>query len=332
MRHFMSSMTHTRHIWSIILAGGEGERTRPFIQQWLGHALPKQYCAFVGTRSMLKHTWDRADRISPRNQKVTVISRHHREKAWSHFDPPPAGQILLQPRNCDTAAGVFLPLTYVRALNPQATVVLFPSDHFVYPEDRFLDIVRRAIRATEVLRDRLILLGVRSSGLELEYGWIQANGVIGWSGGVEVRQVRAFLEKPDLETGLTAIASGALWNTLVLAVKVDTMWELGWQCFPEVMERFEELEHTIGSNIEGQTLDRIYQEMPRRNFSSDLLQRVPERIGVIEVKDVVWSDWGRPERIAETLRLLGKQPAFPNTLVSEHSPSVARSRMREVVL
>lgn len=270
MRHFMSSMTHMRHIWSIILAGGEGERTRPFIQQWLGHALPKQYCAFVGTRSMLKHTWDRADRISSPKQKITVISRHHREKAWSHFDPSPTGQIVLQPRNCDTAAGVFLPLTYVRTVNPQATLVLFLSDHFVYPEDRFLDIVRRAIRATDVLRDRLILLGVRPSGLELEYGWIETAGVLGWSGGVEVRQIRAFFEKPDLAGGLTTMARGALWNTLVLAAKVDTMWELGWRCFPEIMERFEELESAIGTNAEGQTLDRIYQEMPRRNFSADL--------------------------------------------------------------
>ena len=45
-------------LWSIILAGGEGERTRPFIEQWLGGHKPKQYCTFVGKRSMLQHTLD----------------------------------------------------------------------------------------------------------------------------------------------------------------------------------------------------------------------------------------------------------------------------------
>ncbi len=40
-------------LWSIVLAGGEGERLRPFVERWLGRHRPKQYCAFVGTRSML---------------------------------------------------------------------------------------------------------------------------------------------------------------------------------------------------------------------------------------------------------------------------------------
>jgi mannose-1-phosphate guanylyltransferase len=63
-------------LWSIILAGGEGERLRPLMQRWLGQHKPKQYCTFVGTRSMLQHTLDRADQISDPEQKVTVIAGH----------------------------------------------------------------------------------------------------------------------------------------------------------------------------------------------------------------------------------------------------------------
>lgn len=78
--------THSlRHTWSIILAGGEGERLRPFIQRWLGVPIPKQYCTFVGTRSMLQHTWDRADRVTPPEQKVTVVSRHHPPQVWAQL-------------------------------------------------------------------------------------------------------------------------------------------------------------------------------------------------------------------------------------------------------
>lgn len=53
-----------RTLWSVRLVGGEGERTRPFMEQWLGCHLPKQYCSFVGTRSMFQHTWDRADQLN----------------------------------------------------------------------------------------------------------------------------------------------------------------------------------------------------------------------------------------------------------------------------
>ena len=109
----------TDHLWSIVLAGGEGERTRPFIEKWLGYPLPKQYCTFVGTRSMLQHTLDRADQLSCRDQKVTVVSRTHHQQAWKHLEKQVAGQVILQPRNCNTGAGIFLPLTYVLGMGPQ---------------------------------------------------------------------------------------------------------------------------------------------------------------------------------------------------------------------
>ena len=307
----------TDHLWSIVLAGGEGERTRPFIEQWLGYPLPKQYCTFVGTRSMLRHTLDRADQLSFKDQKVTVVSRTHRQQAWPHLEHQGAGQVILQPRNCNTAAGIFLPLTYVLARDLHATVVIYPSDHFVYPESRFVAAVQRAVRAAEILRDRLIVLGVRPTCLELEYGWLEVGVPIGWSTGACVQQVRSFIEKPEALTGLAAMAGGALWNTLVCATKAETLWNLGWRCFPEVMKRFDQLRKSIGTPQESQILDTIYRDMPHRNFSSDLLQCVPECVGVMKMEEVLWSDWGHPRRIVETLRTIGKEAAFSDVRSKE---------------
>lgn len=298
-------------LWSIILAGGEGERTRPFIEQWLGYHKPKQYCTFVGRRSMLQHTWDRADRLAPSTQKITVIAPTHRSQIWPQLGSRSAGHILMQPRNRDTAAGIFLPLTYVRAWDPTGTVVLYPSDHFVFPEDRFIETVRSAILAAESVKNRVILLGVQPDGLELDYGWIESGALLPSQSNAPLRKILGFLEKPDARQGRAALATGALWNTLVLTARVQTLWELGWQCVPDVMMLFEQLGHAIGTSAEGPTLDSIYQAMPIRNFSSDLLQQVPNRLGVMELTDVLWSDWGRPERIAETLQELAKTPAFP---------------------
>lgn len=306
-------------LWSIILAGGDGERTRPFIEKWLGYPKPKQYCTFVGTRSMRQHTLDRADRLGAPHQKITVVSQAHQRYASEALAGQQAGQVILEPDYCGTGAGIFLPLTYVRAWDPKATVVIFPSDHFVFPEDRFMEAVERATCASHILQDRILLLGVRPTHLELDYHWMNVGGILGWSGGSCVRQVDSFLHQPGRIQVLNAMANGALWNSLVIVAKVETLWKLGWQYLPVVMERFERLGKAIGSSHEGQMLRQLYQKMPVLNFSAELLQRVPERLGMIEVEDVLWSDWETPDRIFDSLNVLGKEPMFPSEMVTTRS-------------
>jgi len=306
-------------LWSIILAGGDGELTRPFIEQWLGYPKPKQYCTFVGTRSMLQHALDRADRLGAPHQKVTVVAQNHQGYASEALEGQQAGQVILEPDDCGTGAQIFLPLTYIRAWDRNATVVIFPADHFVFPEDRFLETVQRAVRASHIFQDRLLLLGVRPTHLELDYSWMNVGGTLGWSGGSCVRQVDSFIDQPGPIDALNAMAKGALWNTSVLAAKVDTIWKLGWQYLPVIMERFERLGKAIGSNHEGQMLRQMYQKMPILNFSRELLQRAPERMGVLELDDVHWSDWERPDRILDSLNVLGKEPVFPAEMATTRS-------------
>lgn len=297
--------------WSIVLAGGDGTRVGSFVQRWLGQPRPKQFCTFVGTRSLLQHTVDRAARLTPAAQSVLVIAQTHRQEAMTQLDGRGVGTVLFQPANRDTGAGVFLPLTYVRARDPLATVIIYPSDHFVYPEERFLATVQDAVLVAEGLPDRIVLLGVAPDRLELDYGWILPGKRLAHAGTNPVQAVRTFLEKPTAQQADDALANRALWNTMVMTAKVETLWRLGQQCFPELIERFERLGRAIGTSEEARVLETIYQTIPRRNFSCDLLQRVPEQVAVTELTNALWSDWGRPERITEALRRIGRTPTFP---------------------
>ncbi len=260
---------------------------------------------------MLEHTLDRADKISGLAHTVTVIARSHRQEAGIQFGPHSTGIVVEQPLNRDTAAGVFLPLAFIRARDPQATVVIYPSDHFVYPEERFVRNVQRAVFAAECLTEKIVLLGVPPDGIELDYGWIRPGKQLDCPDGCTVRSVEGFCEKPGLDQAKAAFQAGALWNTLILAAKIDTLWRLGWSCIPEIMVRFEILSKFIGTADQQKVLDEIYCGMPKRNFSSDLLTVATRRIAVIAMENVLWSDWGRPERIVDTLSGMGKAPAFP---------------------
>jgi mannose-1-phosphate guanylyltransferase len=263
------------------------------------------------------------------HHKVTVIAEHHLPYVGETFDKKHQGHVVIQPQNCGTAAGIFLPLTSVRAKDPNATVVIYPSDHFVFPEDRFAETVRRATRAIDVLQDRIILLGVRPTHLELDYGWINVGGILGRQGNSCIRQVESFMEKPSPLEAFQAMSNGGLWNTLVMVAKIDTLWSLGWQCLPVIMERFERLGNAMKTKHEQQTLHLLYRHMPSMDFSSDLLQQVPERLGIIELEEVLWSDWGRPERIKETLEILGKKPAFPSEILT--TPAAFSKSSLEVI-
>ena len=97
------------NLWSIVLAGGNGVRTKEFIQRWLGYDKPKQFCAFIGSRSMFQHTLDRAAGLTPWERVVVVAARHHQYEMAPQLNGRPVGMVLLQPRNMDTAAGVFSP-------------------------------------------------------------------------------------------------------------------------------------------------------------------------------------------------------------------------------
>ena len=299
-------------VWSVVLAGGEGERLRPLMERWWGEHRPKQYCTFVGDRSMLRHTLDRAERLAGSDRMLVVVAGHHEPHAWDRLADHHAQAIIAQPQNRDTAAGIFLPLTYIGAQDPEATVVILPSDHFVHPEVEFLTAVRRAVRAAQQLPDRLVLLGARPDHPEPEYGWIQPGNPVGQIEGHPVKAVAGFREKPRAQEAGRLLLAGGLWNTLVIAAQWRTLWRLGWRCFPTMMGRFEEFAGHIGTGKENAALKAIYDQLPSLNFSSGLLQRVPNAAVVMELPpSVVWSDWGNEARIVETLNRFGKTPLFP---------------------
>jgi mannose-1-phosphate guanylyltransferase len=308
----MSRVCGQGRLWSIILAGGEGERLRPLVQRWLGRHRPKQYCTFVGTRSMLEHTLDRVDPLCSAEHRVTVITRSHLPEAEPQLVKPRAGVVVVQPVNRNTAPGVFLGLTHVRAKDPKAIVMILPSDHFIHPEDRFVRLVRRAVQAAAEL-ENLVLVGVRPERPETEYGWIVPGKCLGRVEGQEVRAVDGFVEKPGADACQSVMAKGGLWNTLILAARADVLWHMGERYLPEIMGLFEAYGEVIGTPEERAVLEASYDLMPPYNFSLGILGPASAETAVIESTGILWSDWGKPERIVETLRLLGKQPRFSMT-------------------
>jgi mannose-1-phosphate guanylyltransferase len=263
---------------------------------------------------MLSHTWDRARAIAPPGHVVTVLGRGHRQFLAGMEDPAP-GTVIEQPADRGTAPGVFLPTAFVAARDPSATVVVMPSDHFIHSPASSANLVEVAWRQAGERPGQLVMLGATAHSPETDFGWIlpalpqQA---------LSLQRVGGFEEKPDRERAERFLARGGLWNTMIVAARVDTLWRLGQRLLPEMMRPFDpllgELRRSAAepSAIEiTRAISRAYERMPHADFSRDLLQRCPEAALVLPLGNVEWSDWGRPERVTESLRRLGKRPTFP---------------------
>jgi mannose-1-phosphate guanylyltransferase len=272
---------------------------------------------------MFQHTIDRADRLTPGTNRISVVSTGHRGLVESQLRGRETGLLLWQPLNRGTAAGILWPICSLMTSHADDIAVIYPSDHFVHPERDFLAAVSEGVRAVERKRDRLLLLGAEPDHLELDYGWIQPASEEAGSAHTGLRRVSRFVEKPCENEARRVMAQGALWNTLILIGRVRTLWQLGRYCLPETMMLLEWLRSATGGPRERELVHKIHAMLPEKNFSSEVLEKAPELFTVMPLRGVEWSDWGRPERIVQSIRRLGRTPAFPSSLVTESDPRSA---------
>lgn len=224
------------------------------------------------------------------------------------------GRIVAQPCRRDTGPGVFLPLTHVMAQDPGALVAIMPSDHFINPPQKFAAVMDEAFLLAEKLPGWLVLLAARPDGAEQEYGWISPGAAL--SGGA-ARRVDGFREKPGQVEADALYQGGGLWNTMIVVARASALWDIGREVQPEMAGIFGALKGWIGRAEEQEALELSYQEMPNINFSRHILERAADCSVVLPMDGVQWSDWGRPRRVRETLRGIGKESAFPEELVDE---------------
>jgi mannose-1-phosphate guanylyltransferase len=296
------------NVWVVVLAGGQGTRLQAFLRKVSGTDCPKQFSRIIGSRSMLRHTWDRAVQVAPRERIVTIITAGQEPYVQEESCEGLPGTVLVQPFNRETAAGLLCPLLWIAQQDPQATVAVFPADHFIWEEARFIRYVRAAISAAEHLPERVILHGVEATDPESGYGWIEPTEPMMQVGSAELRQVRQFWEKPDRRTAEHLLASGCLWNTLVLVGRLEAYLGLANLCIPDVLSPLRTVACQLGTAAGAPTLRGIYRHLRSSDFSRDVLSRYPGGLLVQTVRGLYWSDWGDPDRIIRTLRHFERLP------------------------
>lgn len=275
-------------VWVVVLAAGDGKRLRSLTTDADGTIIPKQYCSFKSPQSMLQHAIARACRLVTLDRVVPIVAAKHRqwwEPELATFNP---NNIVVQPKNCGTAVGILLPLLHVRMQNPDARIVILPSDHYVANEGLLKESLQKAISSVRPKSDDIISMGITADAADTEYGWIVPAAA--GPGEDHLRRVGAFVEKPSRDIAEELLEKQALWNSFMLAGNVSAFLGLYERTCPELLNRFPK-------DLAPEKINALYETLPTLDFSHDLMEKNADHLRVYPVPACGWSDLGTPEKI-----------------------------------
>jgi mannose-1-phosphate guanylyltransferase len=304
------------HRWALILAAGEGSRLRALTTQPCGTPVPKQYCSLHGGQLLVEDAIRRAQSQVAADHVCAIVAQQH-HSWWSAIDALaqlPAHHRIVQPRNRGTGIGILYSLVHLLHLDPDARVLVLPSDHYVADEPVLQDALGAALDHVARFPDRPVLLGLQPDEPDSELGYI----IPGAPDAFGARAVSRFVEKPELPNAAHLMRSGGLWNTFIIAASARSLLNLFLPRFaPTVME----MQVIVGGTLQNQSpvagwpsIVDMYTRLPELDFSRDLLEGNESSLCVLPVPSCGWSDLGTPHRVGETLRRLpGRQAGATET-------------------
>jgi mannose-1-phosphate guanylyltransferase len=270
--------------YAIIMAGGIGSRFWPISRS----SHPKQFIDILGTgKTLIQNTYERFLKVCPPENIYIVTNENYTKLVRTQLPDIGEQQILTEPVMRNTAPCVAYGCFKIESLNPEAVIVVAPSDQQILDEEAFVHAIEKSLE-TAAGSESLITLGIKPSRPDTGYGYIQyTDHVINH----DFHKVKTFTEKPTLEIARTFIQSGDfLWNAGIFVWSAKAIVKAFGQHLPEMHEIFADARPVYNTENEKAHIHKAYQHCI--NISIDY--------GIMEKADNVyvlpsafgWSDLG----------------------------------------
>lgn len=296
---------------AVVMAGGAGTRFWPESRA----ARPKQLLRLVGDETMIQATVNRlTGLVAPDRLVITTTS----QLAGAIRDQLPwlsDTAILEEPFRRDTAACIGLAAVTVRHKDPDATMIVMPSDHIIQSGEKFRSAIRHAAAIVEARPECLVTFGIRPTYPAESFGYIERGEMVS-DAAVEspaIYQVAQFREKPDAKTAQSFLASGNFyWNSGIFVWKAGTILERLAEYRPKLFERLDQISTSVGTDIYDQTLNTAYHAIEPVSIDFAVMELAPDVVVVEAPFD--WDDVGSWQAFA---RLHGVDENG-NTIAASH--------------
>ena len=268
------------------MAGGIGSRFWPMSRA----EMPKQFLDILGTgKTLIQQTVDRFKTICPVENILIVTNEQYKSIVLEQLPQLSEKQVVCEPMMRNTAPCIAYANHKIAAKNPNANIVVAPSDHLVLNQPEFDEIINAAIEQSDH-KDCLVTLGIKPSRPDTGYGYIQFTEESTEIGN-HIRKVKTFTEKPTLEIAQQFIDSGDFyWNSGIFIWNVQSINKAFEELLPEVDSLFKEGLGKYNTQEEQAFINRIYPTC--KNVSIDYgIMEGADNVYVV-LSDFGWSDLG----------------------------------------
>jgi len=279
--------------YCIILAGGMGRRLWPVSRK----EYPKQFLDFFGTgRTQLQTTYDRFARLLPTENIYVCTCKDYVHLVKEQLPDLTDTRILVEPVHRNTAPSVAWANMRIKRINPDANIVITPSDQMVMNEEKFERSLETGLGYVSE-NDVLLAMGVRPTRPEPGYGYIQLGEM---SCKPDVFCVKSFTEKPEREFATMFMESGEFyWNTGIFISNSRHLTNCFEDIFPTVLRN---LKFDMPNYTYEEELEYVAQNYPRYpNLSLDYAILEQSRCVYVMKCDFGWADLGTWHAIYECM-------------------------------
>ncbi|MGP1476388.1 MAG: mannose-1-phosphate guanylyltransferase [Phocaeicola sp.] len=271
----------------VIMAGGIGSRFWPMSTP----DFPKQFIDILGCgRTLLQMTVDRFDKICPHENIWIVTSAKYKETVKSQLPWIEENHILCEPCRRNTAPCIAYASWKIKKVNPEANIVVSPSDHIVLNTVEFQRVITGALDFTEN-SDAIVTLGMKPTRPETGYGYIEADLTYASPVNSEVYRVDSFKEKPDEATAQRYISKdNYFWNSGIFIWNVHTVVNAIRVYEPAIAKVFESLTPYYFTSEEQNKINEMFPMCENISIDYAVMEKADEIF--VYPADFGWSDLG----------------------------------------
>jgi mannose-1-phosphate guanylyltransferase len=274
--------------YCVIMAGGIGARFWPMSRT----AHPKQFIDILGTgTTLIQQTYQRFLRVCPSENIYIVTNEIYKDLIKEQIPDINDDQILCEPSRRNTAPCLAYAAYKIADINPNAKLIVAPSDHMILKEDIFIENLSTTLKAAGE-NDWLLTLGIKPSRPDTGYGYIQfKEDPVKGRDDDGIRKVRTFTEKPNQELAKTFLESGDfLWNSGIFIWSLKSIRKAFETHLPEVGSLFEEGKNKYFTEAEDPFIKQAYAVCKSISIDYGIMEKA-DNVYVLPV-DFGWSDLG----------------------------------------